>query len=207
MAGVTGKQQQPVRRITPIGGGSGEAHSATPQPNKQEAWRSAGPTGNVKLANIVTIDDLKLRILESELLQIAGVGSHNQEDGRSLDLDRISEAISFADDMITGHLRRRYPLIDTLAVEDQPEMLKGFASDIVRYRLRSRTGNQNQVSDEVRHRYDQAMSYLGKASRGLVDVLFVDENDTPDEAGGAKSQVLVSHADEISTGLMRGYDG
>ncbi len=159
------------------------------------------------MANIVTIEDLKLRILESELLQIAGQGSHNQEDGRSLDLDRINEAISFADDMITGHLRRRYPLIDTLAVEDQPEMLKGFASDIVRYLLRSRSGNQNQVSDEVRHRHDQAMSYLGKASRGLVDVLFVDENDTPDEAGGAKSQVLVSHSPEISTDLMRGYDG
>ena len=158
------------------------------------------------MAIIININDLKLQIEETELLQIAGVGSHNVEGGRSLDLDRINEAIDFANDMITGHLRKRYAIIDTLTVADQPQILKGMACDITRYRLRGRSGNKNQTSDEVRNRNDQAMSYLGKASRGLVDVLFIGYDDLPSEAGSATKQVLASHAPEVAGDLMRGYD-
>ncbi len=157
------------------------------------------------MAEIITIDELKLHIVENELLQIAGIGSFNTADGRALDLPKIEQAIKYASDIITGHLRKRYAIIDTLAVGDQPDMLKGIATDIIRYRLRSRSGDKNQVSEEVRDRYNQAMSYLGKASRGLVDVLFIADNDQPDERGGAQQQVHFSHDTVRSNDVMRGY--
>lgn len=118
---------------------------------------------------IVTIDDLLVRIGERELLQLAGSGNLNDDDGRILDEVRLGEEISFGSQLISGYLVARYPAIATLDASAQPDLIKGYATDVVRYRLRARSGDRNTVTEEVRKRYEDAVSWLKDVARGRAN--------------------------------------
>ena len=131
------------------------------------------------MSELLTIDDLLEHVDHSELAQVAGIGSHNVTDGRSLDEVKIGAAIQFAGDMMRGYLQRRYPIIMTMEPVQTPDLLKGYLADIVRYRLRGRTDNRNTTTDEVSTRFKDAKEWMREVSRGLINV------DLSDADGGA----------------------
>lgn len=161
------------------------------------------------MTTLLTIDDLVTRVGLDELTQLAGIGSHNTEDGRSLDEPRIVEAIGFADDMIKSYVAKRYPLIHKLEGDQVPDLLKGFASDIARYRLRSRSGSRNTVSDEVETRYKDAMVWLKDVSRGQVNVDFSDaeggQQATDDASATPAGLVRANIPDGRAATALNGY--
>lgn len=147
------------------------------------------------MSELLTIDDLLEHMERSELAQVAGIGSHNSADGRSLDNVKIEAAIKFAGDMVRGYLQRRYPIIMELDAEQTPDLIKGYLSDIVRYRLRVRSGNRNTVTDEVKDRFKDAKEWLRDISQGRANV------DLSDIDGGADAEIkgAVNPAGKIRT--------
>ncbi|MDZ7822980.1 MAG: DUF1320 domain-containing protein [Ahrensia sp.] len=145
------------------------------------------------MSKLIAIDDLIALIGLTELSQVAGTGSHNTEGGRALDEAQINAAANFADDMIKSYVAARFPIIHTLTPASTPDMLKGYASDIARYRLRLRSGNRNTTTDEVETRYRDAVAWLKDVSRGIVNLDFHDVD------GGATN----AGADTHQTGTVR----
>lgn len=122
------------------------------------------------MADLITIDEVRIRIGDEILLRIAGVGSHNATDGRARDEVKISAAIKFASDVILGYLAKIYPKISTMNVATTPDLIKGYASDIIHYRLRGDADNRSTQAQDVRKRFEDAESYLSKVARGLVRI-------------------------------------
>ncbi|PHQ99498.1 MAG: hypothetical protein COB39_03320 [Marinosulfonomonas sp.] len=141
------------------------------------------------MPEFVDIIGLLDHIDQSELEQIAGIGSFNSPEGRSLDEDKINAAIKFAGDMVKGYMARRYPIVATVTPDQTPDLLQGYVADIVRWRLRSRTGNRNSTSDEVTARYKDAKDWLKDVSRNVINVDF-EGADGGHEATLAGSQNL-----------------
>jgi phage gp36-like protein len=153
---------------------------------------------------LVTIDDLLVRIGERELYQLAGSGNLNDDDGRILDETRLVEEISFASQLISGYLGARYPAIATLDVAAQPDLIKGYAADIVRYRLRARSGDRNTVTEEVRKRYEDAVSWLKDVARGRANADLVelrDQAQASSQTGDVRSHMPAAR----SPGILDGW--
>lgn len=153
------------------------------------------------MTRFLSIDEFTIRIGLDELSQIAGVGSFNTPEGRSLDQPKIGEAIEFAEDLLTGYARARYPIIETLTVEATPDLIKGFVSDIARYRLRSRSGSKGQVSEEVRKRHEDALSFFKGVSRGQVELPIQGQPVNGEIAG----RVLASMPEPVAEKTLRGW--
>lgn len=141
------------------------------------------------MPELLTIDDATGLIGRAELEQVAGLGSFNTPEGRSLDEARIAQAIGFADDLIKSYLAKRYPFVTALAAADAPQLLKSYGADIVRYRLRLRSGDRNTVSEEVETRYNAAIAWLKDAARGIVNV---DFSDAPDAVASEAASAAAS---------------
>lgn len=162
------------------------------------------------MPELLTIDDLLDQITFAELSQLAGIGSHNQPEGRELDEDRINAAIKFAGDMARGYMQRRYPIIMDLDAAQTPDLLKGYLPDIVRYRLRARSANRNTVTDEVELRYKEAREWLREVSKGLVNVDLSDTTGGDDAAdagavnpgGKIRTQSTPTRAAEVLDGYL-----
>ena len=161
------------------------------------------------MPELLTLDDLLEHVDRSELAQLAGIGSHNATDGRSLDEIKIGAAIKFADDMAKGHMQRRYPIITEMTAAQTPDLLKGYLADITRYRLRGRSGNRNTTSDEVEQRFRDARDWLREVSRGVVNA---DLSDVPGgaEAGAAGSvnpggKIRTTSEPTRAPGILDGY--
>lgn len=157
------------------------------------------------------IDDMTTLIGVDELSNVAGTGSFNTAEGRSLDNGRIEAAIGFADDLMKSFLAKRYPLVRDLTPADTPRLLKGFGADIVRHRLRGASGDGNSVSDEVENRHKAAIAWLKDVARGLSDVDFSDvENGSglsdaasSSPAGRVQATFVPSHLSDIMTGYRQ----
>lgn len=153
---------------------------------------------------IVTIDDLQTRIGDRELLQLAGVGNLNDDEGRVLDEPRLNEEISFASQLIAGYLAARYPAVTTLATTDQPDLIKGYATDIVRYRLRARSGDRNTVTEEVRKRYEDAIAWLKDVARGRANAELEELRDTA-QASSQTGDVRAHQPAARTPGILEGW--
>lgn len=153
------------------------------------------------MTRYLTLDEFTNLIGLDELSQIAGIGSHNTPEGRSLDQARIEEAILFSEQLLVSHARSRYPVIESLPIDKTPDLVKGFLADIARYRLRSRVGNQNQVSEEVRKRYDDAVGFFNRVARGLAELPIEGQPIDGEVAGGMMAAIPDGVADDI----LRGY--
>lgn len=148
----------------------------------------------------LTVEEFVAVFGEEECLQIAGAGPRDQ---RTLDRPRIEEALAHAASLVLGYVQPRWPD----AVAGTP-MLKGFAADIARWRLRGRGGQQTAMNETVQKRYDEAIGRLKDVAAGKLML------DLP--ASGAGGEVAATPASDplaISSampvarldGIMAGY--
>lgn len=91
----------------------------------------------------------------------------NDSGGETVDADKITDAISYVDNIIDGYLRGRYDL----PLASTPDELKYIAVDFVVYRLYSRR-MYTDVPENVNLRYKEIIRYLidiqkGKFSLGI----------------------------------------
>jgi phage gp36-like protein len=154
------------------------------------------------LTRFLSLDDFKTRIGLDELAQIAGIGSFNDPAGRTLDLPRIEEAIAFSEDLLIGYARSRYARIETLTPEATPDLVKGLISDIARYRLRSRSGGQGQVSAEVLKRHEDALAFIRSVATGKAELPIAGEPPNG-EAGGARVDAMIPPSPVA--GMLQGW--
>lgn len=161
------------------------------------------------MPELMNIETLLQHVDHAELAQIAGVGSHNSEEGRSLDEVKIDAAIKFAGDMVKGYLQRRYPIVLELTPETTPDQITGYVADITRYRLRSRTGNRNSTSDEVETRFKDARDWLREVSRGIFNVDLSDiaggESATAAGASNPGGKIHTAHEKTRAEQILDGY--
>ena len=110
---------------------------------------------------LLTLEDFVTRVGEEECLQIAGKGAR---DMRELDAARIETELDAAAGVVAGYVLARYPF----AIDAPPEMLKGYAADIARWRLRGRGGQQSAMAEVVKQRYDEAIKALRDIAAGKL---------------------------------------
>ncbi len=109
---------------------------------------------------LLTVEEFVGVFGEEECLQIAGIGPR---EFRELDRPKIEEAITHASALIVGYVQERWPQ----AVAGTP-LLKGFAADIARWRLRGRGGQQTAMNETVQKRYDEAIGRLKDIAVGKL---------------------------------------
>lgn len=122
----------------------------------------------------LTVDEFVARAGE-EAEQLAGTGLR---DNRTIDREKIAVQLVHADSVIDGYVRARYPRPFAVI----PEVLKGIAFDLGRWRLRGKGGQQTAMNDAVQARYDEAMRQLRDVANGRL-VLDVDGDDNLPEPG------------------------
>ncbi len=130
-----------------------------------------GGRASFRAADVLTVEEFVNVFGEEEMLQIAGIGSR---DFRELDRPKIEEALAFATAMVVGYVRDRWPA----AVNGTP-MLKGFAADIARWRLRGRGGQQTAMNETVQKRYDEAIGRLKDIAHGKLTLDIEPEPGAP----------------------------
>jgi phage gp36-like protein len=111
---------------------------------------------------LLTADQFVQMFGEEECLQIAGVGPR---DHREIDLPRIDDALRQASALVLGYVRDRWPA----AVGGTP-MLRGFAADVARWRLRGRGGQASAMNETVQARYDEAIARLKDIASGKLSL-------------------------------------
>ena len=130
--------------------------------------------------------DLIVRFGAAEITQLsdrAGLGT--------LDSAIIAGAIADADAEIDGYLSGRY----ALPLANVPMVITRIACDITRYWLFGQD-----VTDLVKDRYDQAVSYLGQVAKGTIGL-------GPDATGAEPaSQSGSSLIQSDSRGFSAGLD-
>lgn len=122
------------------------------------------------MSRFLTPDEFIVRVGEDEVLQIAGTGYSNGS-GRVVDEVRLNQALGYADDLINGFVLGRHPWLRGSAPGQIPELLKGLASDIARYRLRDEDNNRSLMAESVRDRYRDALLVLGQIQKGQADLV------------------------------------
>jgi len=113
------------------------------------------------------VDAFIARLGEEEALQLAGTGLR---DHLVIDRDRMAAQLIHADGVIDGYVRARYPRRFAII----PDVLKGIAHDIARYRLRTAGGQQSAMSEIVKQQNDEALKLLRDIADGR---LALDSND------------------------------
>lgn len=153
------------------------------------------------MPRFLTLGELTERVGLDELTQIAGVGSFNDVDGRSIDAAKVEDAIAFSEELLLAHARTRYATLDTMVPDAAPDLIKGLISDIARYRLRARSGGQGQVSEEVRTRYEDALAFLKLVASGKAELPIAGEPINGESSG----RVLAAHQPSRLGHMLNGY--
>ena len=122
------------------------------------------------MSKLLAQEELVARLGEREVLQIAGTGDWNTPEGRALDEAAIARELEHADSVVLGYVLGRHPWVDGLDTADMPDLLKGFAADIARYRLHDRAGNAGSIAETVKDRYRDAMAQLRDLASGKLDL-------------------------------------
>lgn len=143
------------------------------------------------MARFLTVEEFTVAIGLDELSQVAGIGNLNRPEGRTLDRPKIEEAINYSEDLLIGYARARYPVIETLTPAATPNLVKGLISDVARYRLRSRSGGQGQVSAEVQKRHDDALTNMKAVASGKFELPIAGEAPNG-EAGASKVASIIA---------------
>lgn len=157
------------------------------------------------MIQLINIDILKDQIGEDELMRLAGIGDFRDDDGRTLDDVKISQALAFASDLVGGYLVKRYPSFVDLQIEQVPTVIQGYAADIAHYRLRLKSGDQNDVTKEVRIRNDEALAWLKEVSRGTTNIDFGDALPTSQGASSPTGKVLSNSPAPRTNQTLAGY--
>ena len=146
----------------------------------------------------LTIDRAEALIGTDELTRICGVGGFNVPEGRTIDRTKLEDAVLFADRLVAGYVRGRYP------ADVSNTTLATYAADIVRYRLRSDMG-EDTIAKEVKDRHAAAIAYLKDVQAGRAKLLD-DAGEPLGEADGPSGSVMVSRARPERAGpALEGY--
>lgn len=158
------------------------------------------------MSKFLILEDLESRIGNRELYRIAGDGRHNAPEGPTLDQVKLDRVLAEADSVILGYVIGRHTWLENVAYAAVPDVLKGVASDLTRYRLRNDGGNQSPISDEVKDRHDAAMKILRDIQSGKFDLVPPPgaETDAPAADGGLGPVLAVNPASR-SDGILEGY--
>ncbi len=119
-----------------------------------------------------TQQDMLNRFGERELLAL----SDRDNDGE-INADVVAAALESADGEINAYVSARY----ALPMLNVPITVRDFACDIARYRL---CGAEVTETEEVRNRYNDAIKFFDRVSKGLVR-LGVDLASVPPADSGA----------------------
>lgn len=130
---------------------------------------------------LLTVEEFVDVFGEEECLQIAGTGPRDQ---RELDRPKMEEAIIHASSLVNGYVIGRWPA----AVTGTP-MLRGFAADIARWRLRGRGGQQTAMNETVQKRYDEAIGRLKDLQSGKLALDIKGGSATADAGAGVDLRV------------------
>jgi len=141
----------------------------------------------------LTVDEFIAR-LGDEAMQLAGRGLR---DHREIDRDKLAAALTHADGVIDGYVKARYPRIFAIV----PEVLKGAAHDIARYRLRAIGGQQTAMAEAVKDQYGEAMKLL----RDIADGRHVLDTDDDGEADNNNGNLM--NASQPDARVPRMLDG
>jgi len=106
-----------------------------------------------------SISDIQSVISNDDLVQLT-----NDTGGDSVDSDKITDAISYVDNIIDGYLRGRYDL----PIASVPDELKYLAVDFVVYRLYSRR-MYTEVPDSVLKKYHEVVKMLQDIQKGAFN--------------------------------------
>jgi len=142
----------------------------------------------------LSVDEFIARIGEDEADQLAGTG---MRDNRCIEREKIASELIHADGVIDGYVRARYPRIFVIV----PDVLKGIAHDIARYRLRLVGGQQSSMAEAIKTSFDEAMRLL----RDIADGRLVLDSNNDGEAD-AKASNLVRGCNPPDR-MMQALDG
>lgn len=145
----------------------------------------------------LTVEEMIHRLGTDEADQLAGTGLR---DAREIDRDLIGGALLHADMLIDGYLRARYPVSFTVV----PELLKGIAHDIARYRLRAKGGQQSAMNDVVEKQHAAAMALLKDIGGGRV-TLDADGDGVHPEAGTHADTMRADMPPARAPGMLEGW--
>lgn len=145
----------------------------------------------------LTVDEMLHRLGPDEADQLAGTGLR---DAREIDRDLIGGALLHADTLIDGYVRARYPAPFAVV----PELLRGIAHDIARYRLRSQGGQQSAMNDMVEKQHAAALALLKDIGGGRV-TLDADGDGAQPEGGTHADTVRASMPPARAPGMLEGW--
>ena len=156
------------------------------------------------MTQLITIEELRAEVGLDNLVQIAGIGSHNSSEGRALDEAKINKAIDFASDLMAGYIARRYPEAQTEGADWAPKAVKGFVADVAYYRLRLESGDRNTVTEQVERRYKDALSCAKGVSRGQINIALEGGDNSNDAAltGSVRASIPPGRADAALDGYL-----
>ncbi|EKE79717.1 gp436 family protein [Idiomarina xiamenensis] len=128
------------------------------------------------------IGHLEIRFGVDELEQLAPTA----DEGESLDSDKLEAALTEA----TAEMDTFIAVAYSLPLASTPAFLVTVCCDIARFRLWD-----DSASDEVRKRYEDAISWLRRLAKGEVNL------GLPTQEGGSRPQVAVKRtaADRVFT--------
>ncbi len=105
-------------------------------------------------------DDIQSVITNDDLVQLT-----NDSGGDSVDTTKITEAISYVDNIIDGYLRGRYDL----PLASTPDELKYIAVDFVVYRLYSRRMS-TEVPRSISEKHETVINLLSRIQKGTFNL-------------------------------------
>ena len=160
------------------------------------------------MGRFLTSTEFVALVGDKEARQIAGNGLHNTEAGSTIVVEEIDAQIAFTDELIAGYVLARNGWLNGTDVADIPNLLKGLASDIVRYRLRDKNANKGQISETVETRFKDALKRLEDIQRGRLDLVRdqldgVDQD--PELQGGTHHGATISGPCPQSDRILAGY--
>ena len=129
------------------------------------------------------------RFGQDELFALA-----DPDDSGTVNQTVLGQALEDADAVINGYLASKYALPLTTV----PPMLEILACDIARYRLASVIN----VTEQIKDRYDQAITYLEKVARGTISLGVDSTGEQAVQTGGPEGENRI-----FAAGRGRVFDG
>ncbi|WP_354624841.1 phage protein Gp36 family protein [Psychromonas sp. MME2] len=120
-----------------------------------------------------SVNEMAKRFGQKELDKLA------RADDNSFDATQVEQAITDATDRIDGYLASRY----TLPFISVPTVLNRLCADMSRYFL-----YDSNAPEQIKTRYDEAISFLKSVSTGQASLGLTDDNSTPESNDLAEIQ-------------------
>jgi len=115
-----------------------------------------------------TLEDIKKAISEKNLIELT-----DDQGGGAIDTEKVQDAIEYAEQLINGYLRGRYPI----PLEPVPELIRRLAVDIAVYQLYSRRFELDMPESMIQRR-KETIKLLELIQAGKIQI-GVETSDSP----------------------------